>query len=187
MNSLLRERRSRASRHASRVAKLCVDISLHCHVSDALIASVPYGHRQPYNASNVLTRNRQSKKHSNLWTARMVNSGRVTTLSPDFPMPRFTGCRTVSRAHPSRPTAARSTRREVLAFGSAASSRAQGLSESQPIALPNSSAASRRRARISAEPHRSMVPSSLPGAPCLYNQILRPPSTLIEYLGPTAR
>jgi hypothetical protein len=45
VNSLLRERRSRASRHASRVAKLCVDISLHCHVSDALIASVPYGHR----------------------------------------------------------------------------------------------------------------------------------------------
>jgi len=138
---------------------------------------------QQYDASNVRTRVRPSKKHSNLWTAK----GRVTTLSSDFPMPRFTGCRTVSRAHPSRPTAARSTRHEVLAFGSAASSRAQGLSENQPIALPNSSAASRRRARISAEPHRSMVPSSLPGAPCLYNQILRPPSTLIEYLGPTAR
>ena len=45
MNSLLRERRSCASRHASGVAKLCVGISLHCHVSDALIASVPYGHR----------------------------------------------------------------------------------------------------------------------------------------------
>ena len=31
-----------------------------------------------------------------------------------------------------------------------------------------------------------MLPSSLPGAPCLYSQILRPPSTLIEYLGPPA-
>jgi hypothetical protein len=40
---------------------------------------------QQYNASNVRTRNTPSKKRSNLWKARMVNSGRVNALSHDSP------------------------------------------------------------------------------------------------------
>ena len=43
---------------------------------------------QQYDASNVRTRNRPSKKRSNLWKARIVNSGRVNTLSHDSPTSR---------------------------------------------------------------------------------------------------
>jgi len=39
------------------------------------------GHFSTENVSNVRTGIRQSNKHSKFWTARMVNSGRVNTLS----------------------------------------------------------------------------------------------------------
>src|SRR4051812_12518679 len=51
---------------------------------------------QPYDASNVRTEIRPSKKHSKFWTAKMVNSGRVNTLSHDIPTfsktPRSVNC-----------------------------------------------------------------------------------------------